>query len=642
VELEEAQQTIAFICLPKEKADQFKQALKQKDIKIADLLNMTTEDRTSLLEKYAGDSAKQVNTLFEEKLVLKNQMLGIRNWASKVGGIGRYSAEGKAALESALSDYKARQQERIFNPKENEAFLNDLADKKLGVHISREVAQKVFELSSKADSLKTTNPKMSGVSDEYLNAKAELNDYVASQKNTSVAASIGKNLATIGRNNLLANPSTPLKTAIGQVVNSAMDMVTRRIGALSLKGGNYDLVRQANSEAWDTFRKTGKNTASMEGFDDTGKLGEKQNFANPAGANTPHPVVGAVETGIRKLAQVSNKIVIDWEHNYAFTKFYQKAFFDMANLTSSGIAKDEGLLGVQRNARAGEIFKDAARIEPQTQEGAMVRLEAQKQAARVTSTNPTILSRLSLGAKNWLNNVTPDFPLGNILEPIAKIPANIIANGIENAGVGVPIGVKDIIQGRAKIQSSDLATRYEGMAQFSGGIQKIARTVGVMSAAAYFTSQLQKSDFRSDNYGNHFVKIGNIWINMEYFNAVSPALAGMMEVKQKGVAGQGVLQTSGQYTSGAVQGLKNTPGIDEASKLVTAITNSNYSKGIMKYAKDLFTSRGEPAFIKNILSGRPIERLFFGATGVESTQEVTQDNVAKAKAAADARRVTKK
>jgi len=304
---------------------------------------------------------------------------------------------------------------------------------------------------------------------------------------------------------------------------------------------------------------------------------------------------------------------------------------------SAGLAKSEGLRGADATDRAAEIFKDAVRVEPKTQEGAMVRLESQKQAARVTSTNPTLLSRFALGVKNALNDASPGFPIGDLLIPIAKIPANIIANGIENAGIGIPLGAKDIYQGRIKIQSDDLGTRYEGMAQLAHGIQRVARTVGVIAAAAFFASGLNKKDFRSDKWGGHFVRIGNTWINMEYINAVSPALAGMMEVKRVGTPRDSILESAGQYATGTVQGLLNAPGADEVQQLITAVTQSNYAKGIEKYAKDFFTSRGEPAFIKALLSNRPIERLFFGATGVETEQEVREDDQIRAQKAAAAR-----
>ena len=81
-----------MLCIPKEKIDAFKQALKEKVINITDLLDpkMTSEARTAIFEKYTASAAdaKALNTLFEEKLVLKNRMLGIANLFQKTGGFG--------------------------------------------------------------------------------------------------------------------------------------------------------------------------------------------------------------------------------------------------------------------------------------------------------------------------------------------------------------------------------------------------------------------------------------------------------------------------------------------------------------------------------------------------------------------------
>lgn len=175
-------------CLLPDKIDEFKQALKDKDIKIADLLNMTTEERTNLFEKYAGNDASKVNLLFEEKLVLKNKMQGIKNWASKVGEIGRYDPAKKAQFDQLLSEYKSKQQERIFSPKEHESFLNDLADSKLGTHITREEAHNIFELSNKTEELKKNfDPKKEEWSSdkdkaEYGASKVALEKYTDSLK----------------------------------------------------------------------------------------------------------------------------------------------------------------------------------------------------------------------------------------------------------------------------------------------------------------------------------------------------------------------------------------------------------------------------------------------------------------------------
>lgn len=622
-------------CLPKEFANKFLDALKEGKINPEELAQMSSEERRNFLEPIVGkEDVHEVNAQLESKLLLQDQKRGMVSWAKKVAGIS----------EPVRSDLISRIQkmDKVLSPEDQQHFLEDLAAKKLGADVTLEEASKIVELSKRVqDTRDSDSDSLSGVSDEYLKARTELESYVASLKPATDLSMIGKNLAVIARNNLLLNPATPIKTIIGQVVNSTMDAVTRRIGAISLKSQNPELVSTANKEAWSTFMKTGYNTVAMENIGDTHVLGKGENFKLPKGMSESNGTVKGVEKAVRKTAAISNKVAIDWEHNIAFTKFYQKAFFDMTNVMSSNLVKQDGLSGDLAKSKAADIFKDAARIEPKTDLGAMVRLEAQKQAARVTSTNETYLSRLSLLTKDSLNKMIPGFPLGDAVLPIAKIPANIIANGIENAGVGIPLGIKDIYDGHAKIQSEDLHTRYQGMAQFSNGIQKVARSVGTIGLSYFIANQFTKKDFKSDQYGNHFIKIGNTWINMEYIAAISPSLAGFMYTKEYAKPNDTAVTTANHYASGAGSSLLGVPGIDELSSLVSSITNSNYTKGIQKYASDFFSSRGVPAFIPNLLNNRPIDRLFFGAHGVESTQEVKADAEASAKKSAQARKLGK-
>ena len=141
-------------CLPPKDVENFKMALKTKAINIADLINMDTAKRTEFLRSYAGDLAPEVNHLFEQKLVLKNRLQGIKNWASKVGELGRYSPAKKAQIEQMMQEYRDKQFERTFSPKEHESFLNDLADAKLGTHVTKSEAKQIFDLYKTADNFK--------------------------------------------------------------------------------------------------------------------------------------------------------------------------------------------------------------------------------------------------------------------------------------------------------------------------------------------------------------------------------------------------------------------------------------------------------------------------------------------------------
>lgn len=183
---------MAFTCLPAEAAKAFKDALKSKDIQIADLLTMTSEARLAVFEKFTDvKQAKELNLLFEEKLVLKNKVLGLKNFINKVAQEGKYSPAKKAELEQLASEYRQAQQERIFNPSEEQAFLNELADASLGTHVSRAEAKNVFDLTTKVDELKVNFDGEKWTSDkaakEYGASKVILENYVDALKQGDIS-----------------------------------------------------------------------------------------------------------------------------------------------------------------------------------------------------------------------------------------------------------------------------------------------------------------------------------------------------------------------------------------------------------------------------------------------------------------------
>ena len=168
---------MAFTCLPIEKAKEFREALKKGNIKLADLVTKSSEERMALLEKYTGKETSLVNQLIEEKLVLKNKVLGLQNAMKKIGQIGRYDPIKQAELQKALSDFRARQRERILSPKEEQAFLSSLAQKILGTEVSRAEAKIAWEFQAKADAIKERSFDMSEVGNEKWSNPKDAADY---------------------------------------------------------------------------------------------------------------------------------------------------------------------------------------------------------------------------------------------------------------------------------------------------------------------------------------------------------------------------------------------------------------------------------------------------------------------------------
>lgn len=165
-------------CLTKDTVQKFKRALKERELDPFKMASMTSAERRELLSKYVGEHAKEVNALFESKLLLKNQKAGYQSWVKKVAGI---TPEVKRDLLSRIERMDA-----ILSPTEEQSFLQDLAEARLGFGVTEEEAKTISDLSRKVTELKdkvdieTDKPTKENI--EYGAAKEALNQYVLSLK----------------------------------------------------------------------------------------------------------------------------------------------------------------------------------------------------------------------------------------------------------------------------------------------------------------------------------------------------------------------------------------------------------------------------------------------------------------------------
>jgi hypothetical protein len=134
---------MASYCLPRAYADKFKQALRRGDIDLDKLSAMSSAERRAAFNRLVGeDNARNVNALFESKLLLKNQKAGLTTWARNVAGLGR-------PARRELLD-KIERMDKILQPADEKVFLADLASKRIGVQITSDEAKKIWALSENA------------------------------------------------------------------------------------------------------------------------------------------------------------------------------------------------------------------------------------------------------------------------------------------------------------------------------------------------------------------------------------------------------------------------------------------------------------------------------------------------------------
>lgn len=138
---------MAGFCLPKFVAEELKTKFKNGEISPEKLSEMTSAERRKAFEFLGEENAKQTNALFESKLLLKNQQLGMVNWAKQILKLK------PEILRDTLS--KVEKMSEVMTPKELDMFLEDLVDKKLGIDVSVQEAGKLVDLAREVESSKT-------------------------------------------------------------------------------------------------------------------------------------------------------------------------------------------------------------------------------------------------------------------------------------------------------------------------------------------------------------------------------------------------------------------------------------------------------------------------------------------------------
>lgn len=190
-------------CLPQAKVNAFKDALRSGRIDPDSLSEMSSADRRAVFEKELGvDHAKQINTEFEGKLLLKNRQQGYVSWAKKV--LGENTPAGRDLIS------RVQRMDKLLSPTEEKTFLSDLAAHRLGMRVTAEEASKIAGLSKAVGDARTAM-EQGGDRGSYGQASLALRNYVgglkadAEWKNKSPAAKVLQtasnaffNIATFG------------------------------------------------------------------------------------------------------------------------------------------------------------------------------------------------------------------------------------------------------------------------------------------------------------------------------------------------------------------------------------------------------------------------------------------------------------
>lgn len=470
------------------------------------------------------------------------------------------------------------------------ALLEDFVADKLGVSVSKGEVAKISEIAKKIDTAQQKlgpdlgNPAKLQENLDFFKAKKEMGDYLLSKH---PANRLKVATGTIGRGMMLFSVKSPLLNIGSNIEVGFTEALSRRISTGQLKGTDnglaVDYVKMVNK----VYQATGYDLSRMTELKDTGFGGERV-LGQTIHAQGP----GAV----RKVGRGVEDIVFKQMMGAPDVAFSSAHFADSVNLN----AKKFG-------ANAPEVMRDAMRIEPTTPEGEVLRAQGILDAQVATWTNTTWASRVAEGIRKIFNDVSGDARVGDYLFPFIKTPANVIATGMDYAGMGIP---KALVKTYKAFKAGDLKD--------PATMQSIARDVlrsGLgLTGAVIIANQLSNEDFvgaydpqrsqieqlRNSNY--NAIRVGGKWISTDWLGPLAIPVTAMIYARKYGKTGG---ERTFQYSKGVLSAVYNLPGI---SDIYDYVKTNAYQKNqtleqmtgaTMDYITSQLYSRLVPSFLSD-------------------------------------------
>ena len=139
-------------CIPKYVVNEFLAKIKSGEITPAMLMGMTSDERVKTFEDVFGmENAKDINYLFEQKMILKNQVKGMINWVNKIKGLNEVKRKDMISKINKIDKY--------LTPEQEKDFYADLVEHKLGVAVTMDEAKNISVLAKKFQDANTVQEK---------------------------------------------------------------------------------------------------------------------------------------------------------------------------------------------------------------------------------------------------------------------------------------------------------------------------------------------------------------------------------------------------------------------------------------------------------------------------------------------------
>ena len=594
-----------MICLTQEQINTIKNAFATKDVTIASLVEMTSKARLEKLQTILG---KEAGLFFTEKLegaIASGQAKNLKRWAESLFATPKekQTKEYKDVVKTIIE----LSNNKILNPEKEDAILDTLIAKKLGIGLSAAEAKEIDTLTEELKKYKDTRHKVFTMlpSMEYFKARRKLINYIESLTPLPARRLF---FGTIGRGNLLFGIKSAVTNIISNTASLIPETITRRMTSRWSSDIPFSIRKQYIQYAMEVYRKTKFDvTRSMSLLEDRKSLDEEIMSAQGKG-------------GVRKAARFYEDVVFNGLMGYPDILFSAFHFSDSVALYATKHAAKLKLKGKERKDAAMKLFMEATGFDPVTVESHVLRQQGNHDAMYATFTDNKVLTKYLLDTRNFLNSLLPNYRLGDNIEPFIKTPANVVFSSLDYSGIKAVYDFSMLIKSRKTGDEAQIRESWRMLARAGLGIFAAVIIASLFDPEDYIgeyidTTDAEKQLVRLNRATYNSIKIGDRWVSVDYFGFLGVPLTAMLNAKKKlankDQKDSDVLVATKGYLTGNVIQLRRLPIINKLWDLVEyGIESKQYQKTDTEMVNEMLGgsahflySRTIPMIISDIAKG---------------------------------------
>ncbi len=568
-------------CIPPKLIEKLKASAINGEVDIKKLYDMDSAGRKSFFSNYVGKELGDLLSVEFEKAMNSKRKDALRKWAESVYDPKTKEAPKRKTILDKINDLD---KDGILTPKVEKEFLKEIVADQLGISVTPEQTRHISALAKKIVAAQKNikggigDPANEASVTEFLLQKKKMDDYLLSQNPSNRLKVL---TGTIGRGHLISNMEAGITEAI-----------VRRVAAGTLKLTDTKLASDYVKMVNRIYQKTGYDISRMVDINDTGASG-----ARVLGDTVHSQGPGA----IRKYGRLVEDVIFKQAMGAPDVAFSSLAFADSVNINALKEAHGDPVL-------AKELMREAMQVDG-SKRSRPLRAQGILDAQVATWTNKTWASDTTLRIRKVLNDLAPDARVGDFLMPFVKTGANVIATGMDYAGVGIPKAMFKIVNA---FRTGDLKDP-EVIRSYS---RDIVRAGLGLTGAAILAQNIKDDDFvgaydpkrqqieELRNSKDNMFRIGNKWISTDYLGTLAVPFSAMMFARKYGAKGKP--EMAFQYAKGVGSQVMQLPGVKDVSdtlkkslyKKDTNLQEMGQSTG--EYVSQQAFSRLVPSFVGTI------------------------------------------